>query len=88
MTIDLTVEADSRFVESMLGALSQQYNIVEQTQERTHAQIHTQKGQEDAICRQIFQACRDANSPILCMNVNTPSLEEIFIRLTQQKEEA
>ena len=88
VTIDLTVEADSQFVESMLGEISQQHTIVKQFQGRTQAQIRTQKGQEDAICRQIFQACRDANSPILCMNVNTPSLEDIFIQLTQAKEGA
>ena len=88
VTIDLTVDADSQFVESMLVKISQQHTIVKQFQGRTQAQIRTQKGQEDAICRQIFQACRDANSPILCMNVNTPSLEDIFIQLTQAKEGA
>ena len=88
VTIDLTVEADSQFVESMLVKISQQHTIVKQFQGRTQAQIRTQKGQEDVICRQIFHACRDANSPILCMNVNTPSLEDIFIQLTQAKEGA
>lgn len=88
VTIDLTVEADGNFVESMLKEIPQvqNHNIVKKFQGRTQAQISTQKGQEDALCRQIFQACRNADSPILCMNVNTPSLEEIFIRLTQQKE--
>lgn len=89
VTVDLTVETDANTLQTMLDAISgiDKYTIRDSGAERTEVQILAPKGQDEAVCRSIFQACSAANTPILCMNVEKLTLEDIFIKLTNGKEE-
>lgn len=90
VTIELTVETDARTLLSMLEPMEniRETTVILDTQERCTVKLLTGKGQDEALCRSIFTGCCAAGTPILCMNVEKLTLEDIFIKLTSdQKEE-
>ena len=90
VTIELTVETDAQSLLAMLEPMEniREATVIHDTQERCTLKLLTGKGQDEALCRNIFRSCCAAGTAILCMNVEKLTLEDIFIKLTSdQKEE-
>ena len=84
VTVELIVETDKETLSHMLKSMDSvtEFTVQESTQNRCRATVLTANGQEDALCRNIFNHCSRIGAPILLMNVEKLTLEDIFIKLT------
>ena len=82
-TLTLTVEASIAQAEQLLAGTDA---CIVTSENRCTAQIQVPNGQEDDLCRRLFHACAQAGTPILSMNVQKLTLEDIFLKLTRKAE--
>lgn len=88
-TVDLVVEADEEEVYAILSYISEITNIDVTICENGKCRVKLESGKatDYDICREIFFAFSEAKRAILHMSTEKVSLEDIFIELTNEKEE-
>ena len=83
-TLELAAEADAEKVREILSALPYPVEIsaADKGENLCQATVQTEKAYAESICRDVFFAFSNAQTPIVAMGMASASLEDIFIELT------
>ena len=86
-TVDLKIEGEKTVVEAALKDLSNISSLNAEGLENGICKLTLTVESEDeiAVCRDVFRICSALDLPILQMNTEKASLEEIFIELTNSE---
>ncbi len=88
-TLELTAEASQEQVQKILAEVDYitDTTVTALTSDRCQIQVSTGKDAGEQLCRDVFFAFSKAGCPIVRMDLAKASLEDIFIELTDEKEE-
>ena len=89
-TVELTAEAGEEKVRQILSTLPcpAQVTVCPKGENLCAATVQTDKAYAENICRDVFFAFSNAQTPIVAMGMATASLEDIFIELTNAEQDS
>ncbi len=85
-TVDLTVKATEKQVKKILSGVKSADSFTYEPREDGAADVAVYLAADRDVSEDIFFAFADARRPILKMNYNRSSLEEVYLSLTKQAE--
>ena len=90
ISVELEIEASASKADSLARSMSfiKDYSIQSEKGGVTSLILNSESKDETKICRDIFNACCNAHTPILKMVRNKASLEDVFIELTTNTDAA